>query len=89
MKEPVMGDAEFDEIIEYFAKHIIKEIEKDNWLGNALEKKGFDLSEISDEDTHYILIKTILMLYDEFEEDIELEEEEAEEENEDYDEEDE
>lgn len=75
-----MANAEFDEIIELFAKHIIKEIDKDGWLGNALEKKGFDLSDITDEDTHSILIKTILMLYDEFEEDIELEEEEEEEE---------
>ena len=75
-----MGSEEFDEIIELFVKHIIKEIDKDDWLGNALEKKGFELSEITDEDTHSILVKTILKLYDEFEEDIEIEEEEEEEE---------
>lgn len=81
-----MENVEYDEIIELFAKHIIKEINKDDWLGNALEKHGFDLSEITNEDTHGILIKTILKLYDEFEEDIELEEEEEEKEAEEEDE---
>jgi hypothetical protein len=89
-----MARAEFDEVVELFAKHIIDEIGKDDWLGNALEKKGFDLSEVSEGDTQAILVKTILRLYDEFEEDIEAEEEdeeeeaEEEEENEDYDDED-
>jgi hypothetical protein len=89
-----MGNAEFDEVIELFARHIVKETEGEGWLEGILEKKGFDLSEISEEDRHSILVKTILMLYDEFEEDIEAEEEEEEEEaeeeeeGEDYEEED-
>jgi len=75
-----MDGVEFDEIVELFAKHIVNEIDKNDWLGNTLEKHGFDLANISDEDTHMILIRTILKLYDEYEEDIEAEEEEDEEE---------
>lgn len=76
----------FDEVIELSAKHFIKEMDKDDWLGKALEKNGFDLAEVSEEEVHEILIKTLVKLYDAFEEEIELEEEEEDSEAEDEDE---
>jgi hypothetical protein len=66
----------FDEVIELSVEHFVKEMSKGDWLGKALEKNGFDLSEVSDEEVHDILIKTLVKLYDAFEEEIELEEEE-------------
>ena len=70
-----MEKSVFDEVIEFSVKHFVKEMGKESWLGKALEKNGFDLSEVSDEETHEIMIRTLVKLYDAFEEEIELEEE--------------
>jgi hypothetical protein len=78
-----MGKTEYDEIIDLAAKHFVKIMDKKDWLGKALEEKGFDLAEISDDEAHTILLKSILKLYDAFEEDIEIEEEEELDEDED------
>lgn len=71
-----MGKTEYDEIIDLSAKYFVQVMDRKDWLGKTLEDKGFDLAEISDDEIHTILLKSILKLYDAFEEDIEIEEEE-------------
>jgi hypothetical protein len=87
-----MEKSEYDEVVDLCAKHLVKEMAKEDWLGKTLVGNGFDLSEVSEEDAHAILIRTIIKLYNAFEEDIEIEEEEEdideEDEDEDEDEED-
>lgn len=77
-----MGKTEYAEIIDLSAKHFVKAMDKKDWLGKTLEEHGFDLAEISEDEIHTILLKSILRLYDVFEEDIEIEEEEESDEDE-------
>jgi|GEM_PF-5352776 hypothetical protein len=69
-----MSKAEFDEIIDLSAKNFSDQMTLKGWLGRTLEAEGFDLAEVTDEDVSTILIRTILRLYDTYEEEIEYEE---------------
>jgi len=71
-----MEKSVFDEVIDLSVKHFVKDMSKAGWLGQSLEKNGFDLAEVSEDEAHLILIRTLVKLYDAFEEEIEMEEEE-------------
>jgi len=69
-----MDKPEYDEIIETGAKYFTDQMTMKGWLGKTLAGKGFDIENISDDDIHSIMVRTILKLYETWEEDVENEE---------------
>ena len=69
-----MEMADFDEIIELSAKHIKDQMSVNGWLGEILESNHFSVAEITTEELHTILVKTVLKLYETWEDDSEPDE---------------
>jgi len=89
-----MEKAELDEVVDLCARHFVKGMDRKGWLGKIIAENGLDLTGVSDDVIHEILVKTIMKLDDAFKEEIEIEEEEEdfdedEDEDEDFSEEDE
>jgi hypothetical protein len=69
-----LDKTDFDEVVDASAKHFISLMDLKGWLGVTLERKGFDVKAISQEQVQTIIAKVIIQLYDTYEEDIEYEE---------------
>ena len=69
-----MDTSDFDEIIELSAQHIAEQMSVNGWLGEIMEANNFSVAEISAEEIHTILVKTVLKLYESWEDDGESEE---------------
>ena len=66
-----MEKSDLDEIVESSARHFIEQMDINGWLGTVLGSNGSDISEISQEDIHAIVVRTIIKLHDEYDEEIE------------------
>jgi hypothetical protein len=71
-----------EEAAKVCAEYFLKEMTLNGWVGKALEVKRVNISKATDDDVHRILLRTIIQLYDTWEEDIEFEKGEEEEDEE-------
>jgi hypothetical protein len=68
-----MNKSELDGIVDASAERFVGQMGLKGRLGSALESGGHDASELSQEQIHSILVRTIIKLYDEYAVDIENE----------------
>jgi len=73
-EEPDMKREDMDEIAEACAEYFSVQMSLKGWLGKALEEKGFGPADVSEEDAHRIVLRTIMQLSDTWDDDIEAEE---------------
>jgi len=66
-----MEKSDLDEIVKSSARHFIEQMDINGWLGTALGGDARDISGISQEDIHTIVVRTIIRLHDEYDEEIE------------------
>ena len=66
-----MKKSDLDEIVESSARHFIEQMDINGWLGTVLRSNDRDISEISQGDIQTIVVRTIIRLHDEYDEEIE------------------
>lgn len=69
-----MDEEELEDIAQHCAEYFTNAMTLKGWIGKAFEEIGVSVPKASDEDVRRILLRTIIQLYDAWEEDIEFEE---------------
>lgn len=60
---------DLNQVIESSARYISDQMSLSDWLGETLKLNHFNLALISKENIHTILLKTVMLLHDEWDQD--------------------